>query len=322
MAERTISTASLALAGALAACAGPPPPIDVDDLSEEQLRAEGHERLAAGEIDRAIEVSEALVERTSDPKLDAEGLWLAAEARFADDSPAKAFRHYQELLHDYPYSPWVPRCEPRVYAIGAEYLDASPWPVFKDLFSGRERGAEVMREFAAAFPSSDRADDALVAIADYRFSRREYVEAADFYARVTSDYADREWGDHALFRRAECWRLEARGPAYDPTPLLRATNGYRRYLSERPDGAHRDPATRRIRELDEALATSELLKARFYLTRGEERGARIHLANTVLAFPDSAAAAEARAELEARGADLSINSIDTLTLPASVEPDE
>ena len=56
----------------------------------------------------------------------------------------------------------------------------------------------------------------------------------------------------------------------------------------------------------------QLQVARFYLLREQGRGARIHLANVVLAFPGTPAAEEARTELETRGWDVSLHSLDTL----------
>jgi len=322
MADRSRRLLVAGLAALAAACASGPGRIDVDDLSEEQLLEESRERFAAGDLDRAEETAAALLERTRDPARKQEALFLAGEVHFALGEWAKAFRHYQTLLHDHPFSKFVPRCEEHVYAIGVEYLSRSPWPLFGDLFSGRERGAEVMREFAGAFPSSSRADDALAALAGYRYSRKEYAEAAGFYAQLVRSHRDSEWADLAAYRRAECWKLEARGAAYDVTPLLHAARNYRRYLSERPHGGHRERARVEALEVDELLAESELLKAELYVARGQERGARIHFANVALAYPATAAAERARRELERRSWDLSINSVDLLTLAPSAERDE
>ncbi len=311
---------ALGLLVLLAGCASGPEPIDLEDLAEQQLLEEARNALATGDLDRTIDTSEELLERTSDGKRKQEALFLAAEAYHQDDAPAKAFRHYQLLLHDFPWSPFVPKCEQPVYDIGIGYLAASPWPVFHDLFSGRERGAEVMREFAASFPSSSKTDDALAALAGYRFGRGEFPEAAASYSRLAKSYPDSEWADLAAFRRGECWQLAARGPAYDPTPLQKAAYNFRRYLSERPHGERRDQALAAAKSVDELIAEAELLRAQLYVAREQERGARMHFANIVLAYPETKAAAVARAELERHSWDLSIHCVDTLTLaPAQVQ---
>lgn len=320
--RRAGPAALLAALLAAAGCASSPggiADIDPDDLSETQLVEEAQRALAAGEIDRAIETSEALLERTDDGARRQSGLFVAAQARQADGSPVKAFRHYQSLLRDFPWSNYVPRCEEPVWRLAAEWLAEEPWFFFGDLFTGRERGFEAMREFAASFPSSPRADDALAAMAGYRFGRAEYVEAQSHYAQLARSYPDSEWADLASYRRAECWQLAARGAAYDPTPLLAAARDYRRYLGERPRGERVEQARAHARDVDELIAEGEFLRAELYLDREEDAGARMHLANVVLAYPESAAATRAREILAERGWDLSIHSIDTLQAPPVAE---
>jgi len=311
---------ALATALLLAACCGSGQ--DVDELTENRLLEESRASLAAGDVDRAVECAEALIERSTDSGRKQEALYLAGEAHYADADWVKAFRHYQTLLHDYPYSQFVPKIEEHVYAIGVEYLSRSPWPVFHDLFSGRERGAEVMREFASSYPNSSKADDALAALAAYRYERKEFEDAVVFYQQLARSYPESEWADLAAYRRAECWRLDTRGGGYEARTLLRAATEYRRYLSERPNGARVKDARAEIAWVDEQIALSELEIAHLYLQRDQETGARIHFANVALAYPGTKAADEARAEIAKHPLwDLSLNSLDTLKLGANESGD-
>lgn len=322
MAERRLLALAGTLAGALllGGCASSGP--DVDLMAENKLLEESRARLADGDYGRAGDCAESVIERSSDPARKQEALYLAGEAHYADSDWVKAFRHYQTLLHDYPYSQFVPKIEAHVYAIGIEYLSRSPWPVFHDLFSGRERGAEVMREFASSYPNSSKADDALAALAGYRYDRKEYEDAVVFYQQLARSYPESEWADLAAFRRAECWRLDTRGGGYEARTLLRASNEFRRYLSERPNGARANEARAEIAWVDEQIALGEISTARLYLKRDQETGARIHFANVALAYPGTKAADEARAEIAKHPLwDLSLNSLDTLKLGANESGD-
>jgi outer membrane protein assembly factor BamD (BamD/ComL family) len=305
--------AGLALAGCGAS--------GLDVMTESKLLEEARSSLSDGDFSRAVDCSEALIERTSDSQKKQEALYLGGEARFYEEEWVKAFSHYQTLLHDFPYSPYVPRIEEHVYAIGVEYLSRSPWLFFHDLFSGRERGAEVMREFAASYPNSSKADDALAAVAGYRFGRHEYEDAVVFYQRLARNYPDSEWADLAAYRRADCWRLDTRGGGYEVHALLRAAAEYRRYLSERPRGSFVKQAQEQVVWVDEQIAIGELKIAHLYLQRDQPTGAKIHFANVALAYPNTKAAEEARRELEARHWDVSQNSLDTLKLSASESGD-
>lgn len=302
---------------ALAACSTS----GLDVMTEQKLLDEARTSLGDADFSRAVDCSEALIERTNDSTRKQEALYIGGEAHFFKEEWVKAFGHYQTLLHDFPYSPYVPKIEEHVYAIGVEYLSRSPWIFFKDLFSGRERGAEVMREFAASYPNSSKADDALAAVAGYRFGRHEYEDAVVFYQRLARNYDTSEWADLAAFRRAECWRLDTRGGGYEVHALLRAAAEYRRYLSERPRGSFVKQAQEWVVWVDEQIALGELKIAHLYLQRDKLDGAKIHFANVALAYPQTKAAEEARRELQARNWDLSQNSLDTLKLSASESGD-
>jgi outer membrane protein assembly factor BamD (BamD/ComL family) len=311
--------AAAAACASFAACTSSDAPIDA--AAENRLLETARAGVAAKNWGDAIDAAESLYEKSRDPLRKQEALYLAGEARFADESYVKAYRHYETLLKDFPYSTFVPKIEEHVFAIGAYYLGQSPWFLFGDLFSGRERGAEVMRQFVASYPNSKRADDALAQVAAYRFERKEYDLAVVFYQQLARSYPDSEWADLAAFRRAECWRFESRGAGYDERALLRAAAEYRRYLSERPKGNFSDRARDLGLAMDEAVAECELKIARFYVARDQDPGARIHFANVALAYPATKAAAVARTELASRNWDLSINSLDTLRLSASESSD-
>ena len=67
-----------------------------------------------------------------------------------------------------------------------------------------------------------------------------------------------------------------------------------------------------VHETEEMLARHELRIADFYKLRRNDRGARMHYANAVLAYPGTPSAEKARIELEKHGWDLTLHSIDPL----------
>jgi len=303
-----------AAAGSLAACAagpegGPSP------SAEPQLQ-QCREAWQAKDYDRAVERAEEALEIASDPREIQEALYLAGLAERARDRPRRAFRHLQVLLHDYPASPLVEKIEAPLYEIGSALIDEEPWPLFGDLFSGRELGAEVLREYAVSFPQSPRADDARAAIAELRYQRGDWDLARLHYKEIVEKHPRSEWCDLAAFRLGMTHLLQSRGASYDRTPLFQAQRAFDDYLVRRPDGALRAQAEDARRRAREMLGEGELEIAELYALRGEDKGARLHYANTVLAFGDTAAGERARRRLEEKGWDLSYNSLDGLLLEA------
>lgn len=264
----------------------------------------------AGDPVGMLRNAETLLQRELTPDEAQESLFLAGRGRFLCGREKAAFRHDEELIQDYPYSRFLPLIEGDVYTIGRHALAGKPGWLFGDLFSGRPFGVEVLRLFTTTFTASDRADDALNLVADYYFGREEYDFAGDKYDLIVRQHPDSEWYDLARYRSALCPLRASRGAGYDDTLLRQARRGFLAYLS-RP-GAYQEEAAAGLRESEEALARTQFLIARFHLIRHQERGARLHLANAVLLYPDTPAAAEARTILEENGWDTSLNSLDAL----------
>ena len=150
------------------------------------------------------------------------------------------------------------------------------------------------------------------AFAEYHFSREEYDLAAERYQLIVAQYGGSEWTDLSGYRIGLCYFLSSRGAGYDRTPLQQAAAAFRAYLAKQGTQNFRTEAEDHLVRTEELLAEGELKVAELYLIRGQDRGARIHLANCALAYPSTAAATKARDKLEERGWDLSINSLDTI----------
>lgn len=306
-----------------AACAGGPEVVPDEDLSDLQLIEAARTQLLALDFDRVLEITDELLDRPLTPRFREEALYLEGEANFALEDYDDAWDAYRDLVNDHPHSDFIAVIEDHLYFIGEYHIRGEPSIVFKDLFTSRHFGAEVLRKYGTIYQFADRADDALEQLAAFHFSRREYDLAAERYETIAQNFPDSEWADFASYRVGLCWRLSSRGAGYDRIPLQQARTAFRRYLA-RTGGQYRLEAERQVAETEELLADGEWQIAHLYLLREQDRGARLHLANCVLAYPTTAAAGLARVELEARGWDLSINSVDSLlpaTRPADGERD-
>jgi outer membrane protein assembly factor BamD (BamD/ComL family) len=288
------------------------PAIAPEDLSQGQLLEQVREKFARQDFEGVDELTEELTSRVLEADAHQEALYYSGEALYALEERKDAFRSYQTLLEDYPYSDYLPAVQKHVFEIGEFYLAGEMSVVFKDLFSGRPFGVEVMREFAVAYPFSDLADDALERVAAYHFSRAEYDLASARYQHVVDDHPDSEWADLAAYRIGLCHFLSSRGSGYDRTPLRDAARAFRQYLASSRPRAFVAEAEAHLTESEEMLAEGELMVAELYLLREQDRGARIHLANCVLAYPATEAAERARLQLERHGWDLTMHSLDTI----------
>lgn len=263
---------------------------------------------AAQEYKEAQHLAEDVLTETVDGKILQEALYLAGRARLARGHYRKAYRRFETLLQDYPYSDFLLKAEDDVYWIGMEYISRSPNWLFGDLASGRSFGSEVLLQYAVSYSSKPRADDALFEVAQYYESRDEWLLAAGTYEQIRDVHQESEWMDLASYRIGVCYQRACRGAGYDDTKLEQARRELRDYLARGLEG-HRAEAEETLREVEEELARAELAIADFYRIREQDRGHRMHLANAVLAYPDTEAAQEAREELAERGWDVSVHSL-------------
>ncbi len=309
--ETTVVNLLLASCGLVPGCASGE--VKQVPVAEMNLRLDGA-KAAFGDSqwEKAAELAEKIIECPAHPDVTPEALFLAGRARLHHEQRRKAFEHYRTLLHDYPLSARVPEIEREIFEIGQWYLNREPSFLFGHLFTGRSRGVEVLREFQAAYPQSERADDALILMGDFRFGEKEYDLAALHYGDLAKNYSKSEWADLSSYRLARSYRLSSRGVGYARTPLVKAAEAYRKYL-QRPDFEQfQAPAREDLAEVEEWLAQHELRIANFYLLRGNDRGARSHYANAVLAYPGTASSKEAEKQLQQHGWDASVHSLDQL----------
>lgn len=251
----------------------------------------------------AILADEIRADEQADKQERAEAAWLAAEAHFALGEHREAFINYRYILENAPWHEHIGEIEQRLMAIGEAFLNDPRYG--GTFFSDRGRGVEAYETLQAHFRRSPRADDALLAVADY-FARddvADYIEAALTYERLVEEYPDSEWIEKAVYQIGHVRLLAAQGAKYDRDDMLRARASLARSLQEHPKGVFAERARADLDAIDEELARSEVLVADFYRSRGKERGEIVRLANAAILYPETEAGREATARLVAQGLD-------------------
>ncbi|MEW6742830.1 MAG: outer membrane protein assembly factor BamD [Planctomycetota bacterium] len=265
--------------------------------------------LARGDAEDAAELAMYVARRFPDSLEMEEARVIAGEAFQAREEWVAAFRQYRFLLDASPRSEYRLKLEPVIFSLALALLREEPgW------FSDRSYAVEVLTYFTIQYSKSDNADDAYRLLGAYHYEREEYDLALDAYRELYLKYPQSEWRELAEVRVGLCYARLTQGAAYDRGILLRARAVLQQYLAKHPDGGFRDEAASELQGIEELLAAHEVEIARLYLVRDQEIGARLHLANAVLAFPRTLSGEEARRSLDERGWDLSLHSLDTLTV--------
>jgi outer membrane protein assembly factor BamD (BamD/ComL family) len=245
-----------------------------------------------------------------DPQVE-QALYLAGESAFLDEEYWNAFKYFKDLQKWYRASQYLTTIADRYYQIGEAYLNRKPG-IFGHLFTARGRGVQAMNHLITHFSHYKLADDAQMSIAEYYYEKEDYLAAADYYTELIKNYPASEWMGKAVFQLGMSYIKESKGHMYDREMMLRAWVTMGSYLKHFPTGNYINEAKENQAYIIEGLAWKELAIALFYLNQKRDFGARLHLSNAVILFPETKAGKEAQVRMIRNGWIISVNSAEKM----------
>ena len=280
--------------------------INVDNLPKEtpELQIEqARSLMIRGQYKEAMQETEQFKDFYDDTAFADENQFLRGEILINQRKYSSAAQEYQELIANYPASDLYDEVIEKQYDIGDAYYDQGlirmdkRWRLFRK--RPLKRAAEVYGMVIDNKPFTPEAAEAQYKIGLSHYAREEYVEAAFEYRRVLEDYVGSDWIDEASHGLALCYFEGSYAPDYDQSPSLLAMDAIedfkQRYpLDERVAGLETMSA-----EMLERVASQRLLTAQYHVRRREFDSARIYHEVVVNQFPETEAAEEARAWLDA-----------------------
>ncbi|MEM7681384.1 MAG: outer membrane protein assembly factor BamD [Planctomycetota bacterium] len=268
------------------------------------LLAQSVEALEAGEEDRsqeiaqqAVDLGEAWLEDFPRTGLEAEARLLLGDAKAASGELYRALTDYEVVAAGFPGSEQFIDALWRQYEIGLRLAGGESLVPVLGFFKspGPKLGEELLIRIQERAPGSVVGEDASFALADYYYQRREMGQAAVAYELFLANYPRSRRREWALLRLINSSLGRFRGPRFDATVLIEASERILQYEQEFPATADRVSGFRlRIRE---ALAERDLLNGQWFETRGKGISAAVLYRAVVLDYPETAAARRALARL-------------------------
>ena len=259
---------------------------------------EGRAALTAGDQRSAAKRFKTLIKKFPASRYREEAMWLRAEALFAQKDYYAAFEQYEELLTQYAGSPHYRDALLREIDIAELFLGPMRRRVLW-IFStsGETEAIEMLRRTYEHQPTGDLADNIILRIADYYWSKSQWAEAEEYYDKYCREYPNGEAILRAELKRAKCTIEKCRGPRYDIDGLQLAYDRLHQYEAKFPEAAEQEGVGALMVKVRDAQAES------LY-----EIAARYHRANEVLAaafyaerlrarFPDTTWSEKAKAFL-------------------------
>ncbi len=248
----------------------------------------------AGRHKQAIQQAKKFLKRYPATKLREEAMLLAGEAEMARDRYWVAHGWYDRQLTAYPAGPLSERALDREMEIAQAFLAGRKRRVAK-LFkvSGADDGLEILEGIAQRAPRSDRAQQALLTIADHYFRKGDWETAAESYDNFLKLFSKSPRAAYAELRAAESYRLSYRGADYDETPLVEAEQRYKAFADHYPQKLPQTRVRQILAEIRSQRAAKQYRVAQFYLRTGRPEAAGHYLKTIVVEYGDTEYAEQA-----------------------------
>ncbi len=253
---------------------------------------------AAGKIDEAME---ALTVLKTDfpgimgPDLDA---FVEAETLYAQGKWVKAVGKYNEVLDGWPDGWLRDSAIEREFSIAVAFLNGEKRRVLKVLkLSATEEGAKIMHDIADRSGDGPVALMALKTLARSYQKRREYLDAYETWAEISSRWPTGDTGREALLEMGQSLHSAYKSPLFDHTSLISARSYYNNYSLRYPDAAQSDGIQEKIDLIAEQLAFKQYVTGTYYQRTDSLESATYYYKLVSENWPDSTAAKMSQARL-------------------------
>lgn len=229
--------------------------------------------------------------------------FLRGEIRMAQGKWLDAAQEFQSLISTYPDTEHYNAAIEKQYEIGDRLFERGQEKIKKRwAFWKRrplKRAVEVYSMVVENQPFTANAAEAQYKVGLCRYTTENYLEAAFDYRRVIEDYPGSDWVDEASYGLAMCYYDMSLPPEYDQTPSQLTIDAIESFANRYPEDERVAGLEEKRDEMQENIARQQLLNAQFYAKRRRFSAAKIYYELLVDKYPQSAAADEARAWLEA-----------------------
>ncbi len=278
-----------------------------DERKAKELFEEGQTRFRRQEFAGAADKFEAAIERSTDPLLGQQALFMQGESHFFADEYPEANDTYNLLFKEYPASRDLDKVVARQFAIGRywqQHHQAQPhFPFTMNLFDKTRHRFDTRGHALLAFdsvrlndPTGPLADDALMATANSHFTQGRFEKADYNYTLLRREYpkSQHQFEAHLLGLQAKLQQYQ--GPDYDGTVLEEADKLAKQLLVQFPSEVGSDRV--RFEKIRAEISANRVLRdwttAEYYAKRKEFGAARFHYREIASKYPDSDLARQSR----------------------------
>jgi len=243
---------------------------------------------ARGEHGDVVDAAEAFCKAHPDSPLREEALNLAGQAEFDRGRYYQAYERYERQITEFPNGKLLDRALAREVAIAEKFLAGEKRIALKVLrLPAQDEALDILLGVAEHAPGSQRAQQALLRIADYHFQQEDWSRAAEAYDHFLATYPKSDRAAYAMLQAAHAAYRAYEGPAFDETPLIEAEQRYRTVLAEHEQAARREGVEGILEQITALRAEKLYETARFYERVDKPKAARYAYAELARQYPQT-----------------------------------
>ena len=230
----------------------------------------------------------------------AESLYRLGHIRQQRREYFKAFDAYQQVVGRYPNTEKFNQVIGEQYRIASQLLEGKRNYIFGVIpgFTNREKSLEYFEQIVGNAPYSDYAPLSLMNVARGHQKLGNSEEAIDALDRMINSYPRNVLTPDAYLKLAQTHGSLVEGAPYDQASTKEAITYYEDFMILFPGDPGVGTAEKGLADMKKILAQSKMVIADYYFSKRKNyKAAKVFYNEAITVYPDSAVAANARAQL-------------------------
>ncbi len=237
---------------------------------------------------RAAEEFLRLVEHYKNSELAPEAQYYAALSYEAIGKYYPAFKSYQKVIDNYPFTKRIDEIIKAEYRIGEIFYNKHSATLMGiELMTDIEKAIEIFEEIIRSLPYSAYADEAQFMIGLCHKKLQQYNKAVEAFQKLAQEYPTSNLVEKAKYEAAQCLYLFSLKADYDQESTDEAIEEFKRYSLKTKDQKLRNKADQTIVLLKEKKAESLFKSAEFYEKQKKYKSARLYYGEILKRYPNT-----------------------------------
>ena len=236
----------------------------------------------------------------------AEALFYYADAEFQLGNLMKAYETYERLLDDYGATELATRALRNEMVVAQVYLSGRWRKVWGGMIRlpAYEEALDILERLATnRAPDTPIAEMAIKLKADYYYSKGDFSDAEQEYARLAREFPRSRYVRLALLRSAQSAFASFHGVRFDDGALVEAEERFEQFRKKYPRAAEEEGVPLLLEQIRNSRAQKEYAVGRFYERTKHPRAAAFYYRSLIKYWPDTTWAMLAQGRLDRLGYD-------------------